>query len=410
MKFDDFTLVPSLQGFLAESKITEPSEVQAQVIPKFLEKKSLMVVAQTGTGKTLSYALPIVSILKQCEEKDGIYLKRGKPQAVIIAPTKELALQIHNVFKSISHHSKIRARLLVGGMNMGQINVLGRQSFDVLVSTPNKLVSALKVLDLENLEFLVFDEADTLFEMGFQKDIEKVVRRVDYQETLISFFSATLPTSVEVFITEKFHKAGLEKIMLDSSHKVQQRIETFNMFVSDKEKLPLTHAFINKTAVGRGIVFANQKNQVEEISAYLKEKNPQLKLITIHGDQEAADRLKNIKKFTNGKAQVLVASDVVARGIDVTDLQWVFNYNLPKNAEFYLHRSGRVGRMNKKGLVYNLITERDAKLIALINDSIKSQSSLNLDTIAKNISEVRKRKKKVKKKQKRVKITKRSRR
>lgn len=411
MSFGKIELSGPLISYLEEAGIKTPSEVQAHVIPKLLDNKSLMVVAQTGSGKTLAYALPMVERLKALEVSEGMYQKKGMPQGLIIAPTKELAMQIQDVFKGIAHHAKIRVRMAIGGMTQNELSRLATQTFDILVATPSRAAAALKKLSLDELKFLVFDESDTLFEMGFKKDIESILRHVEYDNCNISFFSATLPTSVELFLAEKFRKKNLEKVMLSDSHKVQTRIETFNMFVSLKEKLEMTAAFMKQSAQGRGIIFANQKNQVEEIGKFLKEKLPNLKMLILHGDLSSEDRLKNIKKFKQGTVQVLVASDVAARGIDVQDLQWVLNFNLPRNAEFYLHRCGRVGRMNNKGMVYNLITDKDAKLIALINESIKAQQGLNLDTIAKDMAQQARRKKRAApaKKQKKVKNTKRNR-
>jgi superfamily II DNA/RNA helicase len=172
-------------------------------------------------------------------------------------------------------------------------------------------------------------------------------------------------------------------------------------------------AFIQKTAKGRGIIFANQKNHAEEISAFLTKSLPDLKFRMLHGDMTQKDRLAAHKSFVDKKSQILVATDVAARGIDIKDLKWVFNYSLPRSAEFYLHRSGRTARAGKKGLVYNLVTHFDSKMIGFINEAIKTQSNLDLDFISQDIIKAKEKavarptKKKVK--TKRVKITKRNR-
>ena len=175
----------------------------------------------------------------------------------------------------------------------------------------------------------------------------------------------------------------------------------------------MTKAFIEKMAKGRGIIFANQKNQVDEISEFLDAEMPDLKYKKLHGDMLQKDRLASHKAFVGKKAQILLATDVAARGIDIKDLKWVFNFGLPRSAEFYLHRCGRTGRAGNQGQVYNLVTHFDAKLIGFINDAIKKQTNLDLDFISKDIVESKQKaaKKKVKKKvkTKRVKITKRSR-
>ena len=280
---------------------------------------------------------------------------------------------------------------------------------------PNKVKTALAKgnLKLDSLEFVVLDEADTLFEMGFQKDIDALVSFADKDDSVsLSLFSATLPAQVEVYIGEKLQNKKLKKISFSNSHKVQAKIQTYNIFVSPKERLNLLEGFMKRTAHGRGIIFANQKNQVDEVLAHLKKVNPKMKVHGLHGDMASSERLKISKTFSQGKSQVLVATDVAARGIDVPELAWVLNYNLPKNAEFYLHRCGRTGRMGKAGSVYNLVSDRDAPLVSLINRAVKSQTALNLDTIDKDIETLRtraRRQPKKKIKQKRVKMTKRTR-
>lgn len=412
MSFNKLGLLSEFESYFQEKGFKTPTKVQTKVIPQLLEDKSLLVTAQTGTGKTLAYALPVCHQIKLLENAYGLSNKRARPLSIIVAPTKELAMQIQGVFKEISHHVKIRSRLVTGGMKNEQLAKLASQGFEVLVGTPNKIKTALqtKKISTSDLKYLVFDEADTLFEMGFKKDIQDLLKFVNREKVEISFFTATLPVQVELFINERFADKNLVKVTTADTHKVQQKIETFNLFVSPKEKLLMLSAFIDKTAKGRGIIFANQKNQVEEITQFLTEKFPKLKFKTLHGDMPAKDRLSVHKDFNDKKAQILVATDVAARGIDISDLLWVFNFGLPKNAEFYLHRCGRVGRMGRKGFVYNLVTDWDAKLVALINDAIKKQTSLNLDDIAANMSELRKPKKSVKKKvkTKRVKVTKRT--
>lgn len=413
MSFTKLELLSEFDGYFKEMDYKTPTKVQTKVIPKLLEDKSLLVTAQTGTGKTLAYALPICHQIKLLENAFGLSKKKARPISIIVAPTKELAMQIQGVFKEISHHVKIRSRLVTGGMRNEQLHKLASQSFEVLVGTPNKIKSALiaKKISASDLKYLIFDEADTLFEMGFKKDIQDLLKFVELTKTEVSFFTATLPVQVELFINEKFAQKKLVKVTTSDAHKVQQKISTFNLFVSPKEKMQMLAAFIEKTAKGRGIIFANQKNQVNEITEFLTKTFPTLKFKALHGDMTASDRLKVNKNFKDKKFQILVATDVVARGIDVSDLVWVFNYGLPKNAEFYLHRCGRVGRMGRSGHVYNLVTDWDAKLVALINDAIKKQSSLNLDDIAANMSELRKPKKNInqKVKKKRIKVTKRTR-
>lgn len=412
--FENLGIDEDFNPFYKEHGIKVPNEVQKKIIPKIMDDRSLICVAQTGTGKTLAYALPIGELIKCIEDEQGLSNSKSRPYALIIAPTKELAVQIERVYKDISHHVKLRIRSLVGGQRNKSSKTLKDQSYEIMVATPNRLAQALekKEVSLQKLKWLVFDEADTLFDMGFKKDIETIVKKASIDEVHVSLFSATLPKSIEEFAKEQFYQKNLQTITFGSSHKVQQKIETFNIYVSVKEKKDMLKMFIEKTAKGRGIVFVNQKNQVDEINEYLQESMPGLKYKILHGGLSQKQRLSNHKAFVEKKAQILIATDVAARGIDIKDLKWVFNYGLPKSAEFYLHRCGRTARAGKSGEVYNLVTHYDAKLIAHINMAIKGQSNLDLDFIQADIKSNKStsKKKKVAKKTKRVKITKRTKR
>lgn len=412
-EFEKLGIDEDFNPYYKELGIKKPNEVQTKIIPKLMKGDSFICLAQTGSGKTLSYALPISELIKCIEDDEGLQETASTPFAVIVAPTKELATQIQGVFKGISHHVKLRVRSALGG-SKGKGVSLKDKDYEILVATPNRLAKGLKSKEIsfENLKWLVFDEADQLFDMGFKKDIEGLLKFVEFSETDISFFSATLPFEVEDFLKEQFKKKQLEVVSFEKGHMLQQKVETFNIFLSPKEKLAMVKGFMEKTAKGRGIIFANQKNQVEEIKEYLDKELPKLKYKILHGDLTQKDRAANHKAFVDGKAQVLVATDIAARGLDIKDLAWVLNFGLPKTAVYYLHRVGRVGRGGKSGVAYNFVTNYDAKLIGHINDAIKRQSQLDLEFIAKDIKSSRPKKKAAPKQKdkKKKKITKRDKR
>lgn len=417
-EFEKLGIDEDFNSFYKEHGIKAPNAVQERVIPHIMEGDSTICIAQTGTGKTLGFALPLIELVKRLEGVQGVSDKKARPVVVVVVPTKELAMQIAKVFKDISHHVKFRARTIVGGAKGKASSSIKTQSYEVLVATPTRLARAVKSgeVNFESIKHLVFDEADQLFDMGFKKDIASILHPVSYDKTAIHFFSATWPQDMDLFIQEKFAKKNLKRIELGTAHKIQQKIDTFNIFVSPKEKNQMLKMFIEKTASGRGIVFINQKNQVDEVIAYVKDNLPKLKYKVIHGGMEQVDRLANHKAFTEGKGQILFATDVAARGIDIKDIDWIFNWGIPKTAIYYLHRCGRTGRAGRAGSVYNLVTSFDTRLIALINEAIKKQSVLNLGLIAASIKDVKRPAKTVKKKAsgkkiktKRVKVTKRSR-
>ncbi len=406
--FEKLGIDEDFNPFYKELDIKTPTLVQKKVIPLLLADKSLVCRAQTGTGKTLSYALPLSEKIKLIEDESGPMTDKSAPYLVVISPTKELATQITKVFKSLAHHVKLRVRML--GSTSQKPNALKSFSYEVLVTTPTKLERGLKnkSISFKQLKALVFDEADQLFDMGFMKDVNGILRHVEFSETNISFFTATLSKQMELFFEEKFRKLKLEKVLLGEDKVQRKKVETFNIQARVSEKNTLLKAFLEKTAQGRGIIFVNQKNQITELEKFLESSLPKLKYRVLHGGLEAKQRELNLKSFVNKKAQVLLASDVAARGIDVKDLEWVFNYGLPKTAIYYMHRVGRVGRAGKAGQVFNLITEYDSKLITLINQVIKEQSDVDLDMIESKMKKTSKQPKTAKTKTKRVKQTKRS--
>lgn len=383
MSFESLNLHPKFAGFFKEQNLSKPTEVQRKTIPLLLSRKSVVVVSETGSGKTLSYTLPLFHLLKLDEEKYGDSTLKGTPRALVLAPTRELANQIYLVMKSVSHHVKLRVRLLSGGDSHAKTKSLAHSTFDILIATPARVKSAIKnkELSLGHLRHFVMDEADNLFEMGFKRDIESMLLDCDLTTLQLTFCTATMPLAFDQFLTERFPGKKLERIAFADSHRPQVRIDTYNVRVEPAEKNHVVRMFLEKEAKGRGIIFTNQKNQAEEVFKFLKEKLPAVKMKVLHGDMDAAAREEALSSFVAKKAQVLVATDVAARGIDIVDLAWVVNYGLPKTAIYYLHRCGRVGRGGKTGVVYNLVASHDSRMIQEINQAIQSQTHLPLDVI-----------------------------
>lgn len=376
-------LHPTLNGFFEEQGLKTATLIQKRVIPEILDRKSIVVLSETGSGKTLAYALPIASRIKEREERVGRNDVKGAPYALIVAPTRELATQIYGVFKSISHHCKFRVRDLTGGDTNAKMKSVAGSSYEVLIATPSRVKSALqkKELQLGQLQYVIFDEADQLFDMGFKRDLDFMIEYFDMNAVQFGFITATLPADVESYIMEKFSEVKFSRIASDVSHTPQSKVETYNVKVEPEEKPTVVRMFLEKQAKGRGIIFTNQQNQAEDLYKYLGEKMPKLKIRLLHGNLEIKERESAIRAFVEKKAQILVATDIAARGIDIPDLEWVVNFGLPKTGIYYLHRCGRVARGGKRGIVYNLVAHHDAKMIAMINQAIQTQQHLNLDFI-----------------------------
>lgn len=383
MSFLNVDFHPGLEAYFKEHGLKTATLIQKRVIPEILDRKSLIVLSETGSGKTLSYALPIASRIKQKEDQGTKNTLNGAPYAIIVAPTRELASQIYGVFKGISHHLRLRVRDITGGDTHAKMKSVASGSYEILIATPSRIKSAIqkKELNLNQLQYVIFDEADQLFDMGFKRDLDFMIEYFDMNHTQMGFITATLPEEVENYILEKFPEVDFTKIASDASHAPQSRIETYNVKVTPAEKDMVVKMFLDKQAQGRGIIFTNQRNQAEDLHKYISEKMPKLKTKLLHGDLEKKERDSAIRAFVDKKVQVLIATDVAARGIDIQDLVWVLNYGLPKTGIYYLHRCGRVARGGKKGIVYNLVAHHDAKMIAQINEAIMNQKHLNLDVI-----------------------------
>jgi superfamily II DNA/RNA helicase len=372
----------SISSFLKEQKIKTLTDIQTLVIPDLLKGKSVNVIAKTGSGKTLCFALPIFDLLKTHEEnllQNKLETPRGAPMAVVLAPTRELAMQLHKVFKSIAHHSKMRVRILAGGEGPKVNHLLARDMIDILIATPGRLSSALKrkELNLKTVKYLVMDEADQLLEMGFRKDLVNIYESCDASLVHVGLFSATHSAALEEFCTTKLADIDFASYNSQDKNKLTQSVRTFNIFLNEPEKLKMVTAFIKNEAKGRGIIFVNKHETVEFLKHELDAAYPKIKFHALHGEMEAQARKKNYDQFLKENG-ILISTDITARGMDIPDLVWILNYDLPFEAVYYIHRCGRVGRQKKEGFAYNLVTPKDLNIVSRINEAIRNQTAIKL--------------------------------
>jgi superfamily II DNA/RNA helicase len=382
MSFEKILSNTSVLSFLTEQKIKIPTHIQSQVIPDFLKGKSVNVVAKTGSGKTLAFALPICELLKLDEENFPLAATKenmGRPRAVILAPTRELGMQLFKVFKSVAHHAKMRVRILAGGEGAKTNHLLARDHIDVLIATPGRLSNALKKkeLNLKNTKYLIMDEADQLLDMGFRKDLVNIYGSTDSSLVHVGLFSATHSESLAEFCKTVFTDVEFAEYNMQDKNKLTQSVRTFNIYVTDKEKNQMAEAFIKNQAKGRGIIFVNKHETVDALAEALVDKFPKVKFHALHGEMEAQDRKKNYDRFLK-EGGILISTDITARGMHIDDLVWVMNFDLPFEAVYYIHRCGRVGRMNAEGFVYNLVTPKDVNIVTRINEAIKNQTAMKL--------------------------------
>ncbi|MDO9181738.1 MAG: DEAD/DEAH box helicase, partial [Bacteriovorax sp.] len=254
-----------------------------------------------------------------------------------------------------------------------------RDNIDVLIATPGRLSNALKKkeLNLKETKYIIMDEADQLLDLGFRRDLVNICGSTDSSLVHVGLFSATHSESLDEFCKSVLPDIEFTQYNAEEKNKLTQTVRTFNIYVTDKEKNSMTEAFLKNQAKGRGIIFVNKHDTVDALMLELTEKFPKMKFHALHGEMEARDRKKNYEHFLK-EGGILIATDIIARGMHIEDLVWVMNYDLPFEAVYYIHRCGRVGRMNAEGFAYNLVTPKDVNIITRINEAIKNQSAIRL--------------------------------
>lgn len=358
--FSNFELLPSLQTSLKEKGLTKPTEIQERVIPLLLERKSLVGVSETGSGKTLAYALPLLHQLKSLENGGDTVKLEGTPRAVVVTPTRELGEQVAKVFKTLTHGTRLRVRPALGGMPLEQArrNIAG--PFEILLATPGRIVQLIemKLLDLSDVRTLVFDEADQMLDAGFMSDSRFLVRKCP-KDLQLALFSATVSANVQQLMTEMFSKAVV--IRSTGSGKVVPTLVTKNSTVKDGKRWPILEKILSTPFKGGTLLFTNTREQCDNLARELKAKG--FNCIVYRGEMDKKVRRANLKKFRDDEVKLLVSTDLAGRGLDLEHVGRVINYHLPKEIENYLHRVGRTARAGRKGIVINLVTERDHDLM-----------------------------------------------
>lgn len=381
--FRELGLSEKFEPFFLEQGFRNPSDVQKAAIPKMIVGDSVVVLAQTGTGKTLSYALPIVEVLRRHEVKFGSEAKGGHPMALVLLPTRELVEQVAGVFQTICHHVRLRVKMATGGMAPERLKQVRKEPSDILVATPSKakeLFDAGHIL-FDRLKIVVFDEADTLLEMGFAEDILSLESAFRLKKVQVGFYTATMPLKMEKLIEDKFEPYYPQTIKMPGAHRFVKRITSTNVPLEEGQKLRMLVMMMNRAPTGRGIIFVTRKEDAQSVFESLTKDCPRLKKAQLHGDMAAEDRRKNYRNMEEGKVQALVATDLAARGMDFKDIAWVINFDLPKTTDFFLHRCGRTGRMGAGGHVINFVSPRDRIMVAKINAAVMANTEIKIDSI-----------------------------
>ncbi|WP_019091565.1 DEAD/DEAH box helicase [Komagataeibacter europaeus] len=358
MTFADLSLAPSLLSALAEEGYTSPTPIQARSIPLLLEGRDLLGMAQTGTGKTAAFALPLLHRLATTPRP----APAGGARVLVLAPTRELVSQIADGFERFGRHLRPSVTTIFGGVSQfHQINAL-KAGVDIIVATPGRLLDLINqgLCDLSQLEALVLDEADQMLDMGFAKPIERIVAALpNDRHTLL--FSATMPKSITALAERLLRDPA--KVEITPPSTTVDRIEQSVMFVDAADKKAALLALLQTPGMGQAVVFTLQKNIANEVCAFITESG--ITAEALHGNKSQGQRERALDAFRSGAAQVLVATDIAARGIDVDTVTHVFNHDLPSLPESYVHRIGRTGRAGRNGFA---ITLCDAEQRAWLRD------------------------------------------
>ena len=351
MSFEALGLSEELLRAVADSGYADPTPIQQQAIPPVLMGRDIIGVAQTGTGKTASFVLPMIDILA------GSRSRARMPRSLILEPTRELAQQVSENFDKYGKYHKLSMALLIGGVSMGDQLAALEKGVDVLIATPGRLMDLFgrgKIM-LNQCSLLVIDEADRMLDMGFIPDIEEICTKLPKdRQTLL--FSATMPGPI---------KKLADKFMTDPKTIEVARPAQSNVLISQfviestpRGKRETLRKLLRDPEVKNAIVFCNRKRDVRELADVLKKAG--LAAGQIHGDMDQSDRIKELDRFKAGDILILVASDVAARGLDVPGVSHVVNYDVPHHAEDYVHRIGRTGRAGRTGIAYTIATPEEA--------------------------------------------------
>lgn len=359
--FTDFGLLPSLIKTLKSQKIYTPTEIQANAIPMLMSGQSVVGISETGSGKTLTYALPILHLLKTIETEGNPVEDAAKPRAIVLVPSRDLGEQVSKVFKNYTHETRLRVRPVLGGTTFEQSRRSVAAPFEILLATPGRLSQMLakRLIDFSDVRMIVFDEADQMLDQGFIEDSQMVIRACA-KDTTLALFSATISPTVQELINSLFSQA--ETVQSSGAGKVVKTLITKNETVIDGMRWPIFEKLIKQKPEGGTIVFTNTREQCDRL-AQLIEKNG-FECVIYRGEMDKGERRSNLSRFRKGEVNLLISTDLAARGLDLDYVGRVINYHLPEEMTNYLHRVGRTARAGKQGLVVNLVTERDLALIA----------------------------------------------
>lgn len=367
MKFDKYHLSEDILRNLNDLGFFRTTDIQYKAIPSIMKGEDVLAIAQTGTGKTAAFAIPIIN---------GLHANKASKRALgikclVMVPTRELAQQIGEVFNSIAKHTKVRAFAVYGGVEQdAQIKKL-EDGIDVLIATPGRMFELIReeYMNLHHVETLVLDEADRMLDMGFIGDVEAVKKRLPRNHQTL-FFSATINPEIKKLAYSQVRSSAI-RIQISPDDPVSKNITHSVMFVEMDDKRFFLAEFLQQNPDGKFIVFVRTRVRAERVAKALE--RAEIPSRTLHGEKDQTDRMDVLRDFRNGAFKILIATDVSARGIDINDVTHVINYDLPENPENYVHRIGRTGRGFNKGIAVSFCAQEEKPLLEDIEIAINKK-------------------------------------
>jgi ATP-dependent RNA helicase RhlE len=367
MKFEQLKLIPPILKALAKENYTQPTPIQEQAIPPVLAGRDLFGCAQTGTGKTAAFLLPIIQLLSA---------QQGRPsgkrviRSLILTPTRELAIQISDNFKSYGRFSNLRSAVILGGVSQKAQEQALEQGMDILIATPGRLIDLMNqgFADLRHVQILVLDEADRMLDMGFIHDMRRIIAKLPAKRQTL-FFSATMPPEITSLVDSLL--TNPMKIEITPVSSTAERIKQTLYFVDKPNKLPLLIDLLQDKSIESALVFTRTKHGADRLVKGLTKAT--ITAQAIHGDKSQNARQAALNNFKQGVTRMLVATDIAARGIDIEELSHVINYNLPNIPETYVHRIGRTGRAGLSGIAISFCEYEEIPYLKDIEKLIKQK-------------------------------------
>ena len=362
MKFSEYRLSDELKNNLAEIGFKRPTDIQYKCIPNIQKKEDVLAIAQTGTGKTAAFAIPLIDRIQYIKSKT----KGSAVRVLVMVPTRELAKQITTVFNSLGKKTGVKTASIYGGVDQDyQINKLIK-GVDIVVSTPGRMfdLASQGHLELNKVEVLVLDEADRMLGMGFEKDILDVIRKLPRNRQTL-FFSATIGKEIKKQ-AYKMVRTNAIRIQISPKDPVNRNINHQLIYVEMDDKRFFLQRLINENENLKFLVFVRTKVRAERVCKAMERVS--IESETLHGGKEQLEREATLNRFRKGENKVLIATDVTARGIDIPDVDYVVNYDLPEIAENYVHRVGRTGRGRKKGLAISFCSNDEKTMLEDIEE------------------------------------------